>query len=111
MVDPVAVQMAEVEANIVRCPDPAMAEQMIAYIEAVRKEGNSVGGVVGAVARGVPARLGEPVFDKLEADLAKAVMSLPACKGSKSARDSAGQSSPASNTTTPIAPKPARSSR
>jgi chorismate synthase len=54
---------------------------MIAKIEEVRKDGNSIGGVVGCVARGVPAGWGEPVFDKLEADLAKAVMSLPACKG------------------------------
>jgi len=80
-IDPLTVSLDEVEASIVRCPDPAMAEQMIAHIEEVRKDGNSVGGVVGCVARGVPAGWGEPVFDKLEADLAKAVMSLPACKG------------------------------
>lgn len=80
-VDPNQVTLAEVEANPVRCPDPEAAARMIAQIEAIRKEGNSVGGVVGAVARGVPAGWGEPVFDKLEADLAKAVMSLPACKG------------------------------
>ncbi|HWA83725.1 MAG TPA: chorismate synthase, partial [Fimbriimonadaceae bacterium] len=80
-VDPRIVTMEQVEANIVRCPDFAVAEQMIAHIEEVRKDGNSVGGVVGCVARGVPAGWGEPVFDKLEADLAKAVMSLPACKG------------------------------
>ena len=67
--------------NIVRCPDPAMAEQMIARIDGARKDGDSLGGVVEAVARGVPAGLGEPVFDKLEADLAKAMLSLPACKG------------------------------
>lgn len=81
VVDPAVVTTAQVEASIVRCPDPGIAEQMIAHIEEVRKEGNSVGGIVGAVARGVPAGWGEPVFDKLEADLAKAVMSLPACKG------------------------------
>ncbi len=80
-VDPLAVTMEQVEASIVRCPDPGVAEQMIAHIEAVRKDGNSIGGVVGCVARGVPTGWGEPVFDKLEADLAKAVMSLPACKG------------------------------
>lgn len=80
-VDPLSVTLEQVEANIVRCPDPAMAERMIAHIEEVRKDGNSVGGVVGCVARGVPPGWGEPVFDKLEADLAKAVMSLPACKG------------------------------
>lgn len=80
-VDASAVTLEDVEANIVRCPDPAAAEAMIAHIEEVRKDGNSVGGVVGCVARGVPAGWGEPVFDKLEADLSKAVMSLPACKG------------------------------
>ncbi|HVT12873.1 MAG TPA: chorismate synthase [Fimbriimonadaceae bacterium] len=80
-VDPRLVTMEQVEANIVRCPDPAMAERMIAHIEEIRKDGNSVGGVVGCVARGAPTGWGEPVFDKLEADLAKAVMSLPACKG------------------------------
>lgn len=80
-VDSQNVQSLEVEANPVRCPDPVKAAEMIAHIEAVRKQGNSVGGVVGAVARGVPSGWGEPVFDKLEADLAKAIMSLPACKG------------------------------
>jgi len=80
-IDPLRVNLEQIEATPVRCPDPKIAAQMIAHIEAVRKEGNSVGGVVGAVARGVPSGWGEPVFDKLEADLAKAVMSLPACKG------------------------------
>jgi chorismate synthase len=54
---------------------------MLERIEAARKDGDSLGGVVRAVARGVPAGLGEPVFDKLDADLAKAMLSLPACKG------------------------------
>ncbi len=81
IVDPLTVTIADVEASIVRCPDRAVADQMIAHIEEIRKDGNSVGGVVSCVARGVPAGWGEPVFDKLEADLAKAVMSLPACKG------------------------------
>ena len=58
-----------------------MAEAMLHHIEAIRKEGNSIGGIVGCVARGVPAGWGEPVFDKLGADLGKAVLSLPACKG------------------------------
>lgn len=70
-----------VESNIVRTCDPEAAEQMISLIEKVRSEGNSVGGVVECVVRGVPPGLGEPVFDKLEADLAKAMMSLPATKG------------------------------
>ena len=89
-VDPGTVTRAEVEANIVRCPEPAMAEQMIALIDAARKDGDSLGGVVEAVARGVPAGLGEPVFDKLEADLGKALLSLPACKGFESGSGFAG---------------------
>lgn len=70
-----------IEANPVRCPDAAMAERMFERIDAVRKQGDSVGGVLRAIARGVPVGLGAPVFDKLEADLAKAMLSLPACKG------------------------------
>lgn len=70
-----------IESNIVRTCDPEAAERMIELIEKVRSEGNSVGGVVECVVRGVPAGLGEPVFDKLEAELAKAMMSLPATKG------------------------------
>ncbi|MGV3618237.1 MAG: chorismate synthase [Fimbriimonas sp.] len=81
VVDPLTVTLDEVEANIVRCPDPVLATAMIEHIEAIRKDGNSVGGVIGCVARGVPPGWGEPVFDKLEADLAKAMLSLPACKG------------------------------
>jgi chorismate synthase len=70
-----------VESNIVRTADPAAAEKMIALIEEMRSEGNSVGGVIECVVRGVVPGLGEPVFDKLEADLAKAMLSLPATKG------------------------------
>lgn len=80
-VDQQIVTREDVEANIVRCPDAPMAERMIARIEAVRKEGDSIGGTIGLIARGIPAGWGEPVFDKLEADLGKAVLSLPACKG------------------------------
>ena len=80
-VDPDAVTRADVESNIVRCPDADMAERMIEQIEQARKDGDTLGGIVECVARGVPPGWGEPVFDKLEADLAKAVMSLPACKG------------------------------
>jgi chorismate synthase len=75
------VTFAEVESNIVRWPDSRDAERVIALIEKVRSEGDSIGGVVSCVVRGVPAGLGEPVFDKLEADLAKAMLSLPASKG------------------------------
>lgn len=80
-VDPETVTMAEVESNIVRCPDGEAAERMIDLIEQVRDQGDSIGGVVECVARRVPRGLGEPVFDKLEADLASAMMSLPATKG------------------------------
>jgi chorismate synthase len=70
-----------VEASPVRCPDAATAARMIERIEAVRAEGDSVGGVIECRARGVPAGLGEPVFDRLDAELAKAMLSLPATKG------------------------------
>jgi len=80
-VDPLAVRPGDVEANLVRCPDPAVAPRMIRRIERARKEGDTVGGIIEAVARGVPAGWGEPVFDRLEADLAKAMLSLPATKG------------------------------
>lgn len=80
-VDPAGVTPAQVEASAVRCPDPEAAERMAARIREARSEGNSVGGVIECAARNVPPGLGEPVFDKLEADLAKAMMSLPATKG------------------------------
>lgn len=80
-VDAVTVTAGAIEANAVRCPDPAAAELMIERIRQVRGEGDSVGGVIEAVVRGCPAGLGEPVFDRLEADLAKAMLSLPATKG------------------------------
>ncbi|MBI2300641.1 MAG: chorismate synthase [Armatimonadetes bacterium] len=67
--------------NLVRCPDPVAAQAMTACVEAARADGDSVGGWVSCLARGVPAGWGDPVFDKLEADLAKAMLSLPACKG------------------------------
>ena len=80
-VDSSKVQFAEVERSIIRCPDPVAAERMIDLIKTMRKEGNSVGGVIECVVRGIPPGLGEPVFDKLEADLAKSMLSLPATKG------------------------------
>ena len=82
--DPQTVTSEAVEANPVRCPDPQSAAEMEALIKAVRAAGDTVGGVVRCVARGVPAGLGDPVFDKLEADLAKAMLSLPAAKGFES---------------------------
>src|SRR5690606_40751782 len=80
-VDDETVTSEMVEANAVRCPDAEMAARMFERIDAVRKQGDSVGGVLRAIARGVPQGLGAPVFDKLEADLAKAMLSLPACQG------------------------------
>ena len=75
------VTQEHVEQNIIRCPDAKAAEQMIALIEKTRKEGDSIGGTLRCVVRNVPSGWGEPVFDKLEADLAKALLSLPASKG------------------------------
>ena len=80
-IDRTSVHADAVERSAVRCPDEAAAELMTALIQSVRAEGDSVGGVIECVIRGVPAGLGEPVFDKLEADLAKAMLSLPASKG------------------------------
>ena len=89
-VHPEKVKSRDVEANIVRCPDINAAGKMIRLIEKMRREGNTVGGVIEGIARGVPAGWGEPVFDKLEADLAKAMLSLPACKGFESGDGFAG---------------------
>jgi chorismate synthase len=89
-VDEAAVTRAAVDATDVRCPDTAAAARMIERIERARKDGDSVGGVVRAIARGVPAGWGEPVFDKLEADLAKAMMSIPAVKGVENGAGFAG---------------------
>jgi chorismate synthase len=80
-IDPVSVTREQIEATAIRCPDPAAAEKMIAAIEKARADGDSLGGTIACVARAVPAGLGEPVFDKLEADLARAMLSLPASKG------------------------------
>jgi chorismate synthase len=85
--EPSAVTLSQVETlpsgepNIVRCPDADAAARMIALIEAVRKDGDSIGGAAEIVATNIPAGLGEPVFDKLKADLAKALFSLPAVLG------------------------------
>ncbi|CAN5211238.1 chorismate synthase [soil metagenome] len=80
-VDSDAVTREQVEANEIRCPDAAAAQQMIAAIAQARAEGDSLGGIIECVLRGLPPGLGEPVFDKLEADLAKAMLSIPATKG------------------------------
>jgi len=79
--DPAAVTLEQVEATPVRCPVPGAAERMIALIDTVRKDCDSIGGVCELVAVGVPPGLGEPIFDKLKADLGKALLSLPAVLG------------------------------
>ncbi len=79
--DPATVRFDDVEADPTRCPDPDAARAMTDAIEQARRDGDSLGGVVTLVARAVPVGLGEPVFDKLDADLAKAMLSLPAAKG------------------------------
>lgn len=80
-VDPATVTHAGVAESEVGCPDPQASERMKAHILAVKNQRDSVGGVIRCVARGVPAGLGEPVFDKLEAELAGALLSIPAAKG------------------------------
>jgi chorismate synthase len=80
-VDDSSVTLEQVESNIVRTGDPNAVDSMVDLIKKMRAEGNSVGGVIECVVRGCPAGMGEPVFDKLEADLAKAMLSLPATKG------------------------------
>ena len=80
-VDRLKVKTGDVDANIVRCPDKVAAKKMTSLIEKTRAEGNSLGGVIECVIRNAPVGLGEPVFDKLEADLAKGMLSLPATKG------------------------------
>ena len=80
-VDPLKVLPETIESNTVRTGDPEMVAVMTERIKSVRAEGNSVGGVVECVIRNCPPGLGEPVFDKLEADLAKAMLSIPATKG------------------------------
>ena len=72
---------ANIESNIVRCPDQTAAKIMIDAIKEARKSGDSLGGIIECVIKNCPIGLGEPVFDKLEADLSKAILSIPACKG------------------------------
>ncbi len=80
-VDLERVSSQEIESNLVRCPDQSSAKRMIARIQEVQAEGDSIGGIICGIARNVPAGLGEPVFDKLHADLGKAMLSINAVKG------------------------------
>lgn len=78
---PKSVTQNQVEANSVRCPDPVIAKKMANLIEKTKKAGNSLGGIIECVSKNVPVGLGEPIYDKLEADLGKAVLGINACKG------------------------------
>jgi chorismate synthase len=105
-VDPAAVWLAQVEANAVRCPDPEAAAEMARRIDDARRRGDSLGGVVECVARNVPAGLGEPVFHKLEAELAGALLSLPASKGFEIGSGFAGTLLSGSEHNDPFVPGP-----
>jgi chorismate synthase len=105
-VDDAKVTMADVEAHPTRCPDPKAAEAMAERIDRARRNQDSLGGVVTCVARNVPAGLGEPVFDKLEADLAKAMLSLPASKGFEIGSGFAGTLLTGSTHNDPFVPGP-----
>ena len=80
-IDPLSVTTEAIEQTIVRCPDSSIAAKMIRLIEDVRDDGDSIGGIIQGVIQGVPRGLGEPVFDKLHADLGKAMLSINAVKG------------------------------
>lgn len=75
------LDLSLIESNIVRCPEPETAEKMITYIDELRKDGNSIGGIVSCVIKGVPVGWGEPVFDKLQARLAASMLSINATHG------------------------------
>ncbi len=75
------LDFAQIETTAIRCPDLELAEEMISYIKKIKKAGDTIGGVINCVVQGCPVGLGEPAFDKLHADLAKAMLSINACKG------------------------------
>lgn len=109
--DPTAVTLEQVEANPVRCPVPEAAQRMIELIEQVRKEQDSIGGACELVATGVPAGLGEPVFDKLKADLGKALLSLPAVMAFEYGAGFAVATARGSANNDPFIPRPDRPHR
>lgn len=76
-----ALDFSEIEKNIIRCPEPELAEKMIELIKEVRKDGDSIGGIISCVIQNTPIGLGEPVFDRLHAELGKAMLSINAVKG------------------------------
>lgn len=75
------LNLTKTEESIIRCPDEEIANKMISYIEEIRKNGDTIGGIISCVIKGTPIGLGEPVFDKLHADLGKAMLSINAVKG------------------------------
>lgn len=75
------LDLSLVESNTIRCPDAEKAAEMISYIQKIKKEGDTIGGIISCVVQACPSGLGEPAFDKLHADLAKAMLSINACKG------------------------------
>jgi len=103
-VDVATVTAADVEASLARCPDADASERMVDRIDEVRRRQDSVGGLVGCVARGVPAGLGEPIFHKLDADLAAAMLSLPAAKGFEVGSGFAGVALTGSEHNDPMSP-------
>lgn len=105
--DPTTVTLEQVESTPVRCPDAAAAARMIELIDAVRKDRDSIGGVCELVATGVPPGLGEPVFDKLKADLGKALLSLPAVLGFEYGAGFAVATARGSDNNDPFVPGPA----
>lgn len=107
--DPTAVTLEQVEASPVRCPDPESAAKMVERIETLRKDRDSIGGLAQIVAQGVPAGWGEPVFDKLKADLAKALFSLPAVLGVEYGAGFAVATARGSENNDPFIPSPSLS--
>ncbi len=105
-VDDTTVGRQDVDANDVRCPDVAAAPAIDAAIRAARAEGDTLGGIVRCTCRGVPPGLGSPVFDKLEADLAKAMLSIPAAKGFESGSGYGGTTMRGSAHNDPFVPGP-----
>lgn len=107
-VDEATIDRATVDAAEVRCPDPTTAAAMTELVQAARKDGDTVGGVLRCVARNVPPGLGEPVFDKLTAELAGAMMSLPAARGFEIGEGFAATQMRGSVHNDPFAPDPDR---
>lgn len=101
-IDMNSVTMVDIESNIIRCPDKNVAPQMIEFVEKMRDQGDSIGGVIKCIIKNVPAGLGEPVFDRLNADLGKAMLSINAVKGFEIGSGFAGVEIPGSQHNDPL---------